>query len=328
MRLKTYSAATTAEAMELVRRELGEDAIIVSTHPDADGQGARVTAALEEPDTEDTALTGLAGDDQTGSPDADVGWTLAFHGLPGPLAQRLERAAALMTDEDTVLTLASTLDAVFSFAPLAGPASGRPVLLVGPPGTGKTIITAKLAARSALADEQPALITTDTRRAGGIEQLDAFAQILGIELMTAASPVELAKATRSVAGRPTFIDTAGTNPYSDADLEALGALVRAADGEPVLVMAAGVDALEAAETAVRFAAVGVRRMIATRLDAARRLGSLLAAADAAQLSFAEVSVDPHVGHGLSPINPVSLARLLLPGTSTSRTPPHVSEAAQ
>ncbi|PIR17362.1 MAG: GTP-binding protein, partial [Elusimicrobia bacterium CG11_big_fil_rev_8_21_14_0_20_64_6] len=47
MRLKTYTAPTTAEAMAIVRRELGDQAIIVSTQKDADGRGARVTAALE-----------------------------------------------------------------------------------------------------------------------------------------------------------------------------------------------------------------------------------------------------------------------------------------
>jgi len=47
MRLKTYTAATTAEAMSLVRQDMGEEAIIVSTQRAADGHGTRVTAALE-----------------------------------------------------------------------------------------------------------------------------------------------------------------------------------------------------------------------------------------------------------------------------------------
>ncbi|MBI1985424.1 MAG: GTP-binding protein, partial [Rhodospirillales bacterium] len=48
MRLKTFTAATTAEAMQMIRRELGDDAIIVSSRRDADGRGARVVAAVEE----------------------------------------------------------------------------------------------------------------------------------------------------------------------------------------------------------------------------------------------------------------------------------------
>ena len=48
MRLKSYTAATMAEAMSLVRRELGDDAIIVSTQRAATGKGVRITAALEQ----------------------------------------------------------------------------------------------------------------------------------------------------------------------------------------------------------------------------------------------------------------------------------------
>ena len=61
MRLKSYNAATMAEAMRMVREELGDDAIIVSTQRASDGQGVRITAALEDPsddDDIDRALTG------------------------------------------------------------------------------------------------------------------------------------------------------------------------------------------------------------------------------------------------------------------------------
>ncbi len=48
MRLKTFNAPTLAEAMEAVRAEMGDDAIIVSTQRGAEGGGARVVAALED----------------------------------------------------------------------------------------------------------------------------------------------------------------------------------------------------------------------------------------------------------------------------------------
>ena len=40
MRLKTYTAPTMAEAMEMARQEMGEDAIIVSTQRGTGGHGA------------------------------------------------------------------------------------------------------------------------------------------------------------------------------------------------------------------------------------------------------------------------------------------------
>ena len=48
MRLKTFTAPTLADAMELVRRDMGEDAIIVSTQQGSDALTCRVTAAIED----------------------------------------------------------------------------------------------------------------------------------------------------------------------------------------------------------------------------------------------------------------------------------------
>ena len=61
-----------------------------------------------------------------------------------------------------------------------------------------------------------------------------------------------------------------------------------------------------------FSASGATRILATRLDMTRRLGAILAAADAGQLMFSEVSLNPHVATGLCAINPVSMARMILP----------------
>ena len=61
-----------------------------------------------------------------------------------------------------------------------------------------------------------------------------------------------------------------------------------------------------------FADIGAKRMIATRLDVARRLGCLLAAADHSRLAFAGVSITSRVAKGLSDITAATLARLIMP----------------
>ena len=65
---------------------------------------------------------------------------------------------------------------------------------------------------------------------------------------------------------------------------------------------------------MEFADLGATRLLVTRLDMARRLGGILAAADAARLSFSDVSITPNIAEGITPINPVSLARLIMPHT--------------
>ena len=59
-----------------------------------------------------------------------------------------------------------------------------------------------------------------------------------------------------------------------------------------------------------FAEIGATRLLVTRLDTARRLGGMLAAASAANLRLCDVGIGPHLADGLSPLNPLALARLL------------------
>ena len=108
-----------------------------------------------------------------------------------------------------------------------------------------------------------------------------------------------------------FVDMPAFNPFQPADMDYLISYTQTADALPVLVMPAGIDADEAAETAESFAQAGALYLLATRLDAARRFGGILAAADAGGLRVCEASMSQSLSKGLSPINAVSLARLLL-----------------
>ena len=319
MRLKTFTAPTTARAMEMVRRELGEDAIIVATQKASDGRSARVTAALEDIRAEPVA-TDRAAQSEPIDVAGVVRQALVGHGTPASLASRLAETASGLGAGDPTLAFAGAMDADFTFGPLSDQKLAKPVMLVGPPGAGKTITTAKLAARTALSRRPVSVITADTQRAGAVEQLQAFTRILSLELETADGPESLARlVAKRQASASVYVDTGGVNPFSDEEMERLDRLVHAAAGEPVLVLAAGGDALESAEIARAFAAIGARRLIVTRLDMTRRLGSVLAAADAARLMFANVSITPHVANGLSPINPVSLARLIMPEAGAPAT---------
>lgn len=313
MRLKCYSAPSMAEAMALVREELGDDAIIVSTQRASGGQGVRITAALEEPASDDEINEILGG--APPSPAADIlRESLAYHGAPPRLSEKLVRACRKVDAESPTLICAGALDEVFVYAPLPARQAPTPFLLIGPPGAGKTITVAKLAARARLAGRKVGVVTADTVRAGTLEQLSAFTTILGIELQRARSVegVRDMLADTVPATDMVFVDTPGLNPFSPGDMDYLKELIAATGAEPVLVMAAGGDPVESAEIAEIFAGAGATRLLATRLDMTRRLGAVLAAADAGQLMFCDVSINPHVASGLCPITPVSMARLLVP----------------
>ena len=68
------------------------------------------------------------------------------------------------------------------------------MILLGPPGAGKTLTAAKLAARLCLAGHRPMVITADGRRAGAVEQLAAFTRLLDLDLMVAPHPATVARA--------------------------------------------------------------------------------------------------------------------------------------
>ncbi len=235
------------------------------------------------------------------------------NGTPPRVADALIAQVQQLDTTDPVLALAGALDASFAFQPLGEPRAGRPIMIVGPPGAGKTMVAAKMAARAVMKGRRVGVMTTDTVRAGGVEQLAAFTRLLKIDLIEIEDMHSLADGMQALRGQEQIIiDTAGRNPFNEDDMGSLAELLTAADIEPVLVMAAGGDAHEAAVIGKIFHAVGCRRMILTRLDMTRRLGSVLNAAFEARLSFCDVSLTPKVADGLTPLNPVSLARLLLP----------------
>jgi len=313
MRLRNFTAPSMQEAIALVREELGPEAIIISTEDD-DG-AVRVTAALEEAEPRPQRASDTDVTDQLSE-------ALAANGVPGGLSEKLLMASLTFEADDVLVALSGALAAVYTFAPIADQGRSRPLMLVGPPGAGKTMAVAKLAARAVMAKRPVNLVTSDTVRAGAIEQLAAVARVLGLELKTADSAARLASlALKAAPDAVTLIDSSGVNPYSTADRRELTALLAAAGAEPILVMPAGGDALDAIDQARIFRDLGCSRMAVTRLDLMHRLGSVLAAAEAARLGFAEAGVAPEIADGMIPFNPVVLARRLIAQTTLSPQQP-------
>lgn len=320
MRLRTFSAPTMAEAMQQIRDALGHDAIIVSSHQSERGRGVQVTAAAENNGTTGEEMAGATGEaaadtlqdgeaEATPLEDDILFQSLLYHDVPEPLAERLVRSGARATVVDPIEALASGLDRYFEFRSLSELA--RPLMLVGPPGVGKTVTVAKLAAAAMLRGAPASIISTDTVRAGAKAQLSAYTDILQQPLLTADSPESFHAAVLNQAGGRMLVDTPGTNPFNDEEMSDLGRFIAVSDVDPVFVLPAGINALDAADMAAAFSRLGCRTLIATQLDGARRLGAILAAAQSGNMALSVVSISPSIAQGLTPLNPMSLARVLL-----------------
>lgn len=307
MRLKTFHAPTMNAAMQLIREQLGPDAIIVATHDDDSGRGVRVTAAMEEIEVEESAPSLDAID--------VVCEALHQHETMPELSEKLLNIASELSETNPLLSLAAALDDTFRFTPLPDHGPATPLVFIGPPGVGKTVCIAKLAARARLAGYEAHLITIDTVRAGAIEQLGVYAARLGLTLTTTAQGAPLATLVQSAPSSALIlIDTPGANPYDPSDIEILTSQINTIDCETILVMDAGRNASEAIDIARAFQDLKPARLLVTGLDLAKRLGGMLALAEACNLPFCGVSPSPAIADGLHPINPVSLARLLMPHT--------------
>jgi len=333
MRLKSFTAKNTKEAMQMVREELGEDAIIVATREEKNAVGGRqvqITAAIERDgyyaDRSEESVPELSEFDEEPNEDwlyndddneamviEEVTETLLRHGVPDEVLEQIVSHAAVLGIDEPRLAMLSALESLFRFHPLPITANQKPFMMIGPPGSGKTLAVAKIAARSAMNDLNVAVITTDTQRAGGVEQLSAFTDLMDIELKIAKNATELKERILETKNfDQVIIDTAAANPFNTENIKSLAQLIGAVDLEPVLVIPANTHAEEAGETAQIFANIGATRLLPTRVDVSRRLGSLLTAAYKGGLVFADASATARVADGLSQLDAKRLTQLLMP----------------
>ena len=333
MRLKTFYAKNMTEAMRQVRDALGEDAIIIATRDENGGKSVRVTAAIEQVDslpdpypedyesnrpsfsndqnTRKDYLQYDEEDDFEGQLTEELTDIMLRHVVPNEVMDNILATAAMTGLGNSESALTAALDHLFDFHPMPTK-TRKAMMLVGPPGVGKTLMVAKMATQAVMDGLNVAVITTDTVRAGGVEQLQAFTKLLKVPLQKAKTRDELRAILNQTSGHDlVLIDTAGTNPHDPDDMARIARLADAGTIEPVLALTAGMDADESAEIARSFALLGVQRMLATRLDIARRLGGLLSGAQQGGLSFCDISFTPKVTDGLAKLDASTLASFLM-----------------
>jgi flagellar biosynthesis protein FlhF len=319
MRLKTFSAPSLSEAMANIRRELGEDAIIVATS-DAPGGGVQVRAASDKPLGGDVIeapreraerihqdIIRQRGDEADGVD--RVIRALGFHRVPDSAIEALARFCDMQEEAPAAHRLAQALESRYRFAPIEG-AAGEVLLFAGAPGCGKTATLARIAARAAAHGVPALLIATDCERAGAEARISELAAKLDLPYALADDPREAEQHVQDAGDRLVLIDAPAVNPFDLDDLDMTAAFVAAAEAEIIAVIEAGTAPEDAFEAGSLLASVGAGRVLITKADCARRKGAMLAAGEAG-MAFAHLSASPYIGAGLAPATPLRFARTLL-----------------
>ena len=157
---------------------------------------------------------------------------------------------------------------------------GGVVALVGPTGVGKTTTIAKLAAGFAQVhgSDQVALISTDTFRIAGFEQLATYGKIIGCQVNLAKDSQELDVLLQQLSKKKLIlIDTAGMGQRDMRLAEHLTTLVSNARVRirNYLVLAANSQQVVMQENVERFKKVPLSGCIYTKLDESVSIGEII-----------------------------------------------------
>jgi flagellar biosynthesis protein FlhF len=216
MKLKSYFSGTVEAAMELARKELGEDALLIDARPaspETRGLGAFEVVfgvlAANPPAIADSphGRSGFTGYADLRSELAEMKREI------GRLAELLDgrypsrggaaappKLAEILPDEEMNGEFAGEVGGVLVELPEVDATLGRPgavrpsVVLVGPAGSGKTTTLIKLAVRYGLAARRPVrMLSAGVHSAGG-GPLRRIAGLLGIECAVAETTAALDQA--------------------------------------------------------------------------------------------------------------------------------------
>lgn len=153
---------------------------------------------------------------------------------------------------------------------------GRVLFLVGSSGSGKTSLTAKIAAYYSQKGKKVSWVCADTVRTGAIYQGRAFADALGLAFKLAYTPDELRdSAVNDSESDLILIDTPGYNPLDENQMVELGSfLTELPNRQTFLTVPATAKETDTAQAASVLGMFGVDGMMVTKLDETTTFGSV------------------------------------------------------
>lgn len=193
---------------------------------------------------------------------------------------------------------------------------GHLVFVVGPTGVGKTTTIAKLAANMTfLENKRVALVTLDTYRISAAEQLRTFADIIGIPISVAFTPLDLQAALEEFKQHDIiFVDTAGRSPNNREHMAELHQFVELGHpDEIILVLSVTTDSKDLINVYRQFSIIPVNKVIFTKLDETYRYGQIINVLNEIKRPLAYFTTGQNVPDDIEVPDSLNIAAMLLRG---------------
>jgi flagellar biosynthesis protein FlhF len=261
MKIKKIRARNFREALSIVKRELGADAVILSSEDKKSGRSyVEVTAAIDydiETSNKFTSSQIFSVPNDTNSSNdlleikneiknlrqclqamriaglelnlheksRDMFYFLKERAIKDEYALRLVERASTIDELEELMTddlnVSKSSNNYFT-GMMKTPVQQRIVMLIGPTGVGKTTTVAKLASMAIRERKKVAMISVDTFKIGAAEQIRIYSRMIGIPLDVVANVENLRKSINRFSDRDLIlIDTTGQNPKKSEYIDSL-----------------------------------------------------------------------------------------------------------
>ncbi|AWB09552.1 flagellar biosynthesis protein FlhF [Thermodesulfobium acidiphilum] len=303
MNVKRYIAKTIPEAILMIRRDLGEDALILYSRPintaprwmiwrkenafeviaTVNQESRKLDELAKEVEEFKRELQVLKKSQESLSllkkakrvDEPEVPF-LKFHNFRG----KTKDSSILISTTGEFDAGARYFFKGLGFYPFFNERAGVIALaFLGPTGAGKTTTIAKIAARmSLLMKKRVCLITLDTFRIAALDQLKAYADIMELPFFVAHSPKELKEIVKKEKNSIDLflIDTMGFSPFQDSKIKEISAFLSTGiDTEIHLVLCANYKPQELNLYINKYKALKPVSIIWTKLDEVVSLGHII-----------------------------------------------------
>jgi flagellar biosynthesis protein FlhF len=353
---KIYFASSVSAALEVARRELGANALLVGSQPapaesrqfgrlevtfawdpadrQAEGaaEAARPDSEIDEIRREISALRAtVAGSENAAREDGIIAARLTGAGVDSVIAREIAAAATEKPGDPHEAALRE-LTRRISTAPFAEikPGESRAMAFIGPPGRGKTTSLIKVAVRCGLARRIPVRIySAGAHSAGGQQQMARYAAILGAPWHAYESLDALHLALGGEAWKGlALIDTPGLAPAEQSEMDEFRDFFAARpEIEKHLVLRAEARSADLFQVLLRFSGLKPSRLLFTGVDEAVDPVSMADMLMRCGIPATFAGTGQRIPEDLEELNAAKIARALWAASSNADSNPNIRFAA-